>query len=58
VVQSLAAAGFAVSAGERFRLRAGPAIRVTIATLAPARAPLLADAIAASLGTRGRSAAS
>lgn len=58
VVQSLAASGFAVSAGERFRLRAGPAIRVTIATLAPARAPVLADAIAASLGTRGRSAAS
>ena len=58
VVQSLAAAGFAVSAGERFRLRAGPAIRVTISTLAPARAPTLADAIAASLGARGRSAAS
>lgn len=58
VVQSLAAAGFAVSAGERFRLRAGPAIRVTTATLSPARAPVLADAIAASLGSRGRSAAS
>jgi DNA-binding transcriptional MocR family regulator len=58
VVQSLAASGFAVSAGERFRLHAGPAIRVTISTLAPARAPVLADAIAASLGSRGRSAPS
>ena len=58
VVQSLLAAGFAVSAGERFRLRAGPAIRVTIARLAPAQAPALADAIAASLGSRRRSAGS
>ncbi len=58
VVQSLLAAGFAVSAGERFRLRAGPAIRVTISTLPPAQAPALAAAIAASLGARGRSAGS
>jgi DNA-binding transcriptional MocR family regulator len=58
VVQSLLAVGFAVSAGERFRLRAGPAIRVTIARLVPAQAPALADAIAASLGSRGRSAGS
>ncbi len=58
VVQALLAAGFAVSAGERFRLRTGPAIRVTIAALAPALVPALADAIAASLGSRGRSAGS
>jgi hypothetical protein len=57
-VQALLAAGFAVSAGERFRLRAGPAIRVTTATLDPARAPALADAIAVSLGSSGRSAGS
>ena len=58
VVQALLAAGFAVSAGERFRLRTRPAIRVTIATLAPSRVPALADAIAASLGAQGRSAGS
>ena len=58
VVQSLLAAGFAVSAGERFRLRTGPAIRVTIATLASPMVPALADAIAASLGSQGRSAGS
>jgi DNA-binding transcriptional MocR family regulator len=58
VVQSLLTAGFAVSAGERFRLRTGPAIRVTIATLAPAMVPALADAIAASFGSPGRSARS
>lgn len=58
VVQSLLAAGFAVSAGERFRLRTGPAIRVTIATLASAMVPALAAAIAASLGSQDRSAGS
>jgi DNA-binding transcriptional MocR family regulator len=58
VVQSLLAAGFAVSAGERFRLRTGPAIRVTIATLAPAMVPALADAIVTSLGSQSRSAGS
>ena len=58
VVQSLLAAGFAVSAGERFRIRTGPAIRVTIATLEPAIVPALADSIAASLGSQGRSAGS
>jgi DNA-binding transcriptional MocR family regulator len=58
VVQSLLAAGFAVSAGERFRLHAGPAIRVTTATLPPTQAPALAAAIAASLGAHTRSAGS
>jgi DNA-binding transcriptional MocR family regulator len=58
VVQSLLAAGFAVSAGERFRLHAGPAIRVTTATLPPTQAPALAAAIAASLGAPTRSAGS
>jgi hypothetical protein len=56
-VQSLAQAGFAVSAGERFRLRSGPAIRVTIARLPLAQARPLAAAIAARLGRAERSAA-
>lgn len=57
LVQSLAQAGFAVSAGERFRLRSGPAIRVTIARMPLAQARPLADAIAARLGVAERSAA-
>lgn len=57
LVQSLAQAGFAVSAGERFRLRSGPAIRVTIARLPLAQARPLADAIASRLGITERSSA-
>ena len=57
LVQALAQAGFAVSAGERFRLRSGPAIRVTIARLPLAQVRPLADAIAARLRSAERSAA-
>lgn len=46
-VEALLAAGWAVRAGERFRLRASPGVRVTIATLEAEAAPTLADAIAA-----------
>jgi len=46
VVQALMAAGWAVQAGERYRLTAGPAIRITIATLEPEDATELADEIA------------
>jgi hypothetical protein len=38
-------AGWAVSAGERFRFRGGPAIRVSIGALEPANAVRLADAL-------------
>jgi DNA-binding transcriptional MocR family regulator len=57
VVQSLAASGIAVAAGERFRLRTGPAIRITISRLAPRRAAAVADAVAQALSAEGRSAA-
>jgi DNA-binding transcriptional MocR family regulator len=46
-VEALLAAGWAVRAGEPFRLRTPPGIRVTIATLQPHEAPALAHAIAA-----------
>ena len=46
VVQRLLAEGWAVAAGERFRIRTGPAIRVTTASLDPAEARRLAQAVA------------
>lgn len=49
VVQHLAACGWAVAAGERFRIRSGPAIRVTTSTLPSGRATQLALDIAAAL---------
>ncbi len=48
-VRHLLEAGFAVSAGERFRLGVPPAIRVTTATIQPAEAAALAAALAALL---------
>jgi DNA-binding transcriptional MocR family regulator len=45
-VRHLLDAGYAVLAGERFRLRAPPALRVTTARLLPADAEPLADALA------------
>lgn len=54
VVAGLLEAGFAVSAGERFRLRAGPAIRVTISTLQPGEADDFAAALARLLGPTSR----
>jgi DNA-binding transcriptional MocR family regulator len=47
IVSGLADAGWAVAAGERFRLRAAPGIRVTTATLAPADAIRFAADLAA-----------
>jgi DNA-binding transcriptional MocR family regulator len=46
VVQGLQARGWAVAAGERFRLQSPPGIRVTTAALAPRDAAPLAAAIA------------
>jgi DNA-binding transcriptional MocR family regulator len=45
-VQRLLDAGFAVSAGERFRIASAPAIRITTATIEPAEAEGVAAAIA------------
>jgi len=54
VVAGLLNAGYAVSAGERFRLKSGPAIRVTTATLPPDEAVGLADALSDLLGPTSR----
>jgi DNA-binding transcriptional MocR family regulator len=50
IVQALAAAGYAVAAGERFRLRSGPAIRISIARLDEGEAGEAAAALASVLG--------
>ena len=42
IVAGLAAAGWAVRAGERYRLKSPPAIRTTVASLEPSEAPQLA----------------
>ncbi|MFT5040612.1 MAG: DNA-binding transcriptional MocR family regulator, partial [Hyphomicrobiaceae bacterium] len=46
-IAALQARGWAVAAGERFRIRTGPGLRVTVATLEVAEAPHLAKDIAA-----------
>lgn len=50
VMAALVGAGFAVRAGERYRLKSPPAIRVTVTTLKPGEAEAIADAIARCLG--------
>jgi DNA-binding transcriptional MocR family regulator len=51
ILQQLAASGWAASAGARFRLESGRAIRLTVATLEEAEAePLAADIAAAMRG--------
>ena len=56
-VRRLADAGWAVSRGERFRLRSAPAIRVSIGALEPGDAVRLAEALTQPLAapTRTRS---
>jgi DNA-binding transcriptional MocR family regulator len=52
VVGALAESGWAVAAGERFRIRSAPGIRVTISTLLPADAGRFAADLAAALRLR------
>jgi DNA-binding transcriptional MocR family regulator len=47
VLDALAEAGYAALPGERFRIATGPAIRITCASLEPAEAESVADAVAA-----------
>jgi DNA-binding transcriptional MocR family regulator len=49
LVRAIADRGWAVAAGERFRIRAGSGIRVTISTLTPPDAERFADDLAAVL---------
>lgn len=51
-VQALAERGWGVAAGERYRLRSAPAIRVTTATLLPDEARRFADDLALMLRSR------
>jgi DNA-binding transcriptional MocR family regulator len=53
----LLAAGWAVAAGSRFRLRSGPGIRITVADLRPGEAERLAADLAAVLRPAGRTRA-
>jgi DNA-binding transcriptional MocR family regulator len=53
-VQHLLGAGWAVRAGEPFRLRSRPAVRITASTVEPAEARELAAAVAEALSPRRR----
>jgi DNA-binding transcriptional MocR family regulator len=55
-VHALADAGFAISAGEPYRLRSAPAVRVTISTLRPGEAARVAEALAGALAPGDRTA--
>lgn len=50
-VAGLAASGWAVRPGERYRLQSPPAIRITVATLRPEETRRLADDVARALGS-------
>jgi DNA-binding transcriptional MocR family regulator len=54
VVRGLLDAGFAVNGGERYRIASGPAIRITITTLAADEIAPLAAAVATSLAPARR----
>ena len=56
-VSAMAAAGWAVRAGEPYRLQSGPAVRITVSTLTAEEAPRVAAALAATQNARGRTPA-
>lgn len=56
VTQTLMSRGWAVNAGERYRLASGPAIRVTISTLTASDAQRFANDLAAALNVTRRRA--
>jgi DNA-binding transcriptional MocR family regulator len=56
-VQALFQSGWAVHAGESYRIASGPAIRVTIAALSPSDAKKFAKDLASIMAARRRSAA-
>jgi DNA-binding transcriptional MocR family regulator len=51
--RALLEAGWAVSAGERYRIESGPAIRITISSLEPPESPEIAAEIARALAPAG-----
>jgi DNA-binding transcriptional MocR family regulator len=53
VVQAMAAAGYAIRAGEPFRLEAPTAVRITISTLQPGESEPIAAELARVLRARG-----
>jgi DNA-binding transcriptional MocR family regulator len=55
VCEQIAAAGWAIRAGEGYRLRSSPAVRVTVSTLDKTEAPELAGAIAGAMRSSRRS---
>jgi len=57
VLTALASAGWAVRGGQRYRIRSGPAIRITTAALLPRDGERLADQIARALRPPRRTAA-
>mgnify|MGYP001823799183 CR=1 FL=1 len=57
VVQALAEAGYAVRAGEAYRIESPPAVRITSAALPPEEAAAIAEVLAAALRRPGGSSA-
>ena len=53
-ISAMAAQGWAVRAGEPYRLQSPPAVRITVSTLTPEEAPHVAASLARALGARGR----